>query len=276
MFKINNVSVYGIIYKIINNVNKKIYIGQTTSEIGFNGRYPFSGKGIERVSKYCEYNKKHGYSYNSHLYNSIIKYGEENFTVIEIFDVAFSKEELNIKEKVYIDYFDCINNGYNKLIGGQTTPINKKYDDVLILNIKKIYATENYTKSEISEMFNNINKKYIYLVLNLKLRIYIGEEYNDLIRNKNAIKHDNIDYEEYERFNNKILENIEREDFLKYNIKLICDIYLSERRSLSKTYDIIKNNYCSYVNKNDIENILLNNKILRKTKRKKSTRKSKK
>ena len=42
MVKIGNLEVHGIIYKIENLVNHKVYIGQTTQ--GFNKRYNYSGK----------------------------------------------------------------------------------------------------------------------------------------------------------------------------------------------------------------------------------------
>lgn len=110
---------YGIIYKITNLINGKVYIGQTIEKDGFNGRYKRSGKGIERVykyHKYCETNKPK--SCNIHLLRSIEKYGLDAFEVIEEFDIAYSKEELDYLEDKYIKEFDCINNGYNHKGGG--------------------------------------------------------------------------------------------------------------------------------------------------------------
>jgi group I intron endonuclease len=49
---------------------------------------------------------------------SIEKYGVSNFKVDKLFDIAFSKEELDIKEYIWINYFDCVNNGYNWEEGG--------------------------------------------------------------------------------------------------------------------------------------------------------------
>ena len=54
--KINNLEVYGVIYKITNKVNNKVYIGQTTR--CFNKRYDSKGVGVERVYNYHTKNKK--------------------------------------------------------------------------------------------------------------------------------------------------------------------------------------------------------------------------
>lgn len=42
--KIGNIEAYGIIYKIENLINKKVYIGQTTRNNGFKGRYNAKSK----------------------------------------------------------------------------------------------------------------------------------------------------------------------------------------------------------------------------------------
>lgn len=117
--KIGNVECYGVIYKIINKVNGKVYIGQTTNDRGFNGRYDYGGKGIERVYKYYTKNKATKYI-NTHLLMSINKYGLDKFEVIEIFDIAFSKFELDYKEKSWISIYNSTDRlyGYNFTYGG--------------------------------------------------------------------------------------------------------------------------------------------------------------
>ena len=111
--------IYGIIYKIKNKINNKHYIGQTTKEKGFDGRYCFKGEGIERVYNYHLNCKEKGYaSLNSHLLNSINKYGFDAFEITSVIDVAFSKTELNIKEKCWVSIFDSYKNGYNQNLGG--------------------------------------------------------------------------------------------------------------------------------------------------------------
>jgi hypothetical protein len=113
--KIGNLEIYGVIYKIENLVNGKVYIGQTTRNKGFDGRYNRKGIDIERVYESYKANKKIKSYYNKHLYDSINKYGFNAFKVDKIFDVAFSKQELNIKEQCWISFYNSTNiNLYNK------------------------------------------------------------------------------------------------------------------------------------------------------------------
>ena len=118
MMKIGNLEVYGIIYKIENLVNGKVYIGQTTQ--GFNKRYNRFGKNIERVYNFHKKCEKTNMRHNHHLLQSIEKYGFDNFKVDKIIDYAFSEYELDIKEKCWIQYYDSFYNGYNMTLGGDS------------------------------------------------------------------------------------------------------------------------------------------------------------
>ena len=115
---------YGIIYKITNKVNGKLYIGQTIKKDGFNGRYRGRGEGIERVwNTYKNYlnGDKTRRGFNPHLVSAIRKYGFDAFIVEEEFDVAYSQEELNEKEMYWIEYYNSANydKGYNISLGGE-------------------------------------------------------------------------------------------------------------------------------------------------------------
>lgn len=110
---------YGVIYKIENVINNKVYIGQTTQKRGFEDRYCRKGEGIERVYSSYLHNKDNNRYYNVHLLRSIEKYGFNAFVVDEVFDVALSPEELNQKEMLYIKQFDSFYNGYNSTLGGE-------------------------------------------------------------------------------------------------------------------------------------------------------------
>jgi group I intron endonuclease len=93
----------GKIYKITNKINKKIYIGCTVKTL--ETRY------YEHLYR-CFKN-----DYKSKLYNSIKKYGEENFTIelIEECDVSIIYEI----EKKYIEKYDSFKNGLNNTLGGE-------------------------------------------------------------------------------------------------------------------------------------------------------------
>ena len=90
-----------IIYKITNNINGKIYIGQTTGSLERRWRQHRCKSSGCRV-----------------LQKAIQKYGAERFTVEQI-DTAADIDELNQKEKFWIQQYDCIvPNGYNLKSGG--------------------------------------------------------------------------------------------------------------------------------------------------------------
>lgn len=93
---------YGIIYKITNTINGKIYIGQTI--------HTFSSRYCGDIS-----NTK-----NEHLRRAIAYYGKDAFRVDEVFDTAESKEELDEKERFYISLYKSNQKryGYNLMSGG--------------------------------------------------------------------------------------------------------------------------------------------------------------
>ena len=103
----------GFIYKIINDVNDKVYIGQTITTIK------------ERWWQHKYSVKKH--SPNDFLHNAMEKYGFEKFN-IEIIENVYknTKKDLKIildeKEKFYINKFNSNdrNFGYNITPGGQS------------------------------------------------------------------------------------------------------------------------------------------------------------
>lgn len=115
---IDGIEYYGVIYKVENVVNHKVYIGQTSNSRGFNGRYIGDGIGAERLYNYLLHKRNNGAYYNQYLLRSIEKYGIDAFAVDEVYDTAISQEELNDKEIYYISKFDSYANGYNLTCGG--------------------------------------------------------------------------------------------------------------------------------------------------------------
>lgn len=93
---------HGIIYKITNLLNNKIYIGQTINSL------------MRRWNKH-----KHNGDPSMKIAMAIKKYGIENFT-IEIIDWANDLTELNYKEWIWISKLNCLDDrfGYNIMEGG--------------------------------------------------------------------------------------------------------------------------------------------------------------
>lgn len=92
---------YGTIYKITNEVNGKVYIGQTKRSVA------------ERFNAHCR-EVRHGMA----ITKAIINYGRENFKVEELAS-AFSQSDLNFLETYFIQKENSLSpNGYNLCLGG--------------------------------------------------------------------------------------------------------------------------------------------------------------
>lgn len=155
--KIGNLQVYGVIYKITNKINDKVYIGQTV--LGFKKRY----KG----------GQWHKFTHNQHLKNSAHKYGVDNFEVTEILDVAFSKIELDLKENVYIKTYNsmCGKFGYNKTDGGSSGIPNEEVREKLSI-ASKGERNAMYGKNPLSYMSEDAYKK----LMEVKRNNVLGEK----------------------------------------------------------------------------------------------------
>lgn len=98
-----------IIYKILNKLNQKIYIGQTIQSLN------------KRWINHCVGN---GHCFK--LKNAISKYGKENFS-IERIDEAKTLEELNEKEVYWINFYKSNTNvGYNLKSGGANSRVSEE------------------------------------------------------------------------------------------------------------------------------------------------------
>lgn len=119
------------IYKITNQLNGKIYIGQSNDI-------------IRRWSYYK--NPPNPLGYKSLIIAAIQKYGINNFK-FEIVEEC-SVEELNAKEIYWIAYYDSYNNGYNLTRGGDHNvgESNPNADLTVedVITIRKIYNSKTY------------------------------------------------------------------------------------------------------------------------------------
>lgn len=92
-----------IIYKAINSINGKVYIGQTINTIK------------KRIKGHRNASKKS----KSYFHNAIKKYGLDNFTW-EVLEQCDSLEMLNEREIFWIDFFKSNKIGYNQNGGGNS------------------------------------------------------------------------------------------------------------------------------------------------------------
>ena len=135
------------IYKIINIINQKVYIGQSIN----------IQKRIHQHFWKSQCQKD--VSYNSILHNAIRKYGKQNFKweVVE----ECSVDQIDEKQKYYIQFYNSLTpNGYNILTGGETPPIMKGENHVEAILSKEqvIQLTEDLKNTR--ESFESLRKKY--------------------------------------------------------------------------------------------------------------------
>lgn len=110
----------GYIYKIENQINHKVYIGQTI-------------KSLNKRFNQHKNNYTKPYFSQIHLYRAFKKYGIENFSFEKIERV--NDENLDEREKYWIAYYNSYENGYNSTLGGRDVELYKwDYEQ-----IKKLY-----------------------------------------------------------------------------------------------------------------------------------------
>lgn len=107
---VENNNHFGLIYKVENLTNGKIYIGQTVYT-------------IEKRRSEHECWALKSYKKGIVFYSAIRKYGKNSFKW-EVIDYANSQDELNNKEIFWIDYYKSYisrydSNGYNMTLGGE-------------------------------------------------------------------------------------------------------------------------------------------------------------
>lgn len=113
------------IYKIVNNINSKVYIGKTERQIQL------------RFQEHCICSVKKQYEKRP-LYSAMKKYGIEHFH-IELIEETDNPEE---REKYWIEQYGSFKYGYNATIGGD----GKKYLDYDLI-YKTYLNNKNITKT---------------------------------------------------------------------------------------------------------------------------------
>lgn len=114
------------IYKIINSVNDKVYIGQTIRSLEV------------RFKQHLYDAKRYKDKSNSKLYNAMNKYGDNKFSITIVEECE--PDLLDDREKYWIKQYDSFHNGYNTTLGGfghsidDSESILNAWNDGLIVN----------------------------------------------------------------------------------------------------------------------------------------------
>ena len=140
------------VYKIVNNINGKIYIGSTGSKGGFKKRWSYHLDGLR-------HNKHH----SIHLQRAWNKYGVQSFT-FEIIEVIENINILLEREQFYLDFYQSydIKIGYNICkIAGSSLGIKKTPEQCLKMSEfrkGKPIPWLNTGKSRTKEHADNLSK----------------------------------------------------------------------------------------------------------------------
>ena len=97
---------FGKIYLITNDINSKVYVGQTIQTLN------------KRFNGHCCYSKSDR-SINMYIKRAIHKYGKNKFHIKLIEECPI--DLLNEREVYWINFYDSYNNGYNLTKGGQNS-----------------------------------------------------------------------------------------------------------------------------------------------------------
>jgi len=175
-----------IIYFSKNTINNKYYIGQTKFT-------------LEKRKK--EHKKRYKSKYNLFFYNSLKKYGWNNF-IWEVIEECESKEELDEMEFHYIKQFHShvSENGYNLTWGGDGNSCIRSKE----------------TKNKMSEAQQKRwkNSENIIEASKRQKKIMSNEEYKNKIIEKLTTT---CNTEEYKRKQSKIMKELWKNDSFKEN-----------------------------------------------------------
>jgi hypothetical protein len=123
-----------LIYRVLNKVNGKSYIGLTTLELS------------ERKHKHWLNSRNPNKNKKQALYLAIEKYGWDAFEWHELCS-ALTKEDLVELEKSFIKEYDSFNNGYNNTLGGEGVINPRKLEKYIVrFPDNVVHVVEGYKK----------------------------------------------------------------------------------------------------------------------------------
>lgn len=146
------------IYKLVNNKNDKVYIGQSVNiENRFNEHINNLKNNNHHAYKFQEF-----YNQNKHLKSFKIDY--------KILEVVDNKDYLNSREQYYIQLYDSHKHGYNSIgINGDTVHTKKrerqnKRANKIAKSKKEYYKLINKYKNNLYLQYTGYNNTYLYRV----------------------------------------------------------------------------------------------------------------
>lgn len=215
------------IYKILNKINGKFYIG--------------SGKNIKRrwrEHKYCLRNNKY-IKTNPHFQNSWNKYKEESFEFL--IEKECSPEELKYWEEYYIELYQSYDReqGYNierfsngiKIVSKET---RKKLSIIKKGKYKSEETKQKMSKSKIGIKFSEEHKRNLSESHKGKKRIFSAEHKKRLSKSligKQSKGNPKLTQEQVNEIRQKYIP-------YKYTIKMLAKEYNISKRSI---WDIVNN-----------------------------------
>lgn len=156
----------GKIYLITNDINSKVYIGQTIQTLN------------KRFNGHCCYSKSDR-SANMYIKRAIHKYGRDKFHIHLLEECPI--DNLNDREKYWINYYNSYNTGYNLTLGGQDSNyfnLHKLENTVDIEKFKQYIIEFKPLAIEVSKHFG-ISKCSVYnLIKRINLPNLILNSYN--------------------------------------------------------------------------------------------------
>lgn len=220
------------IYRIVNKVNNKIYVGSSTN--------------IYERWKVHKNDLKENRHQNSHLQRAWNKYGEKNFKFEILEEIKADRNKiwaaLIIRERYYVDFYDSLNRnkGYNLVYPSTFDCSQLTKEDV-------IKGCGNYSYeilSKIGELLEtNISIKKIQETLNipghLVYDIYHRNKYQTFFKDYNFYNRETI-YKKLEIYKNDILNRVKNGESYE---------------QIAKDYDcygVIINNFCQ---KNNVASV---------------------
>lgn len=174
---------FGKIYLITNDVNSKLYIGQTIQTLN------------KRFNGHCCYSKSDK-SANMYIKRAIHKYGRDKFHIKLVEECPINI--LNEREKYWISFYDSYNTGYNLTLGGQDSnyfSINKLENTVDIKKFEQYILEFKPLVTEVTSHFG-ISKCSVY----------------NLIK---RINNPNLILNSYNPRKSKTIEDIDKKELIK-------------------------------------------------------------